>query len=155
MEKGKFPPVLIAVLVLLVIAVGVYIGVTHMMFQDSYRPSVSSSSAVSLVKNDPVAVAYMSDNFKVSSWRATKTTLIKGTELVSDISGNLIGNTAEGTRIWKVEIMERTCACPAPNNLYVVEGYVDASTGEVLHVRTMKAPEKNYEKETCASTACH
>lgn len=154
MEKGRLPVVLIGVLALLILAGGIYAGAVHLK-ADSRELNVSSASAVSLVQNDPTAVAYMSDNFRVSGWRATKTTLVEGAELAANIPADLNGSTAEGTRAWKVEIMERTCACPAPNNLYVVEGYVDASTGEILHVRTMKAPEKNYEKETCASTACH
>ncbi|MCQ6962609.1 hypothetical protein [Methanolobus chelungpuianus] len=154
MEKGRFPVVLTGVLALLILAGGIYAGAVHLK-ADSRELNVNSTRAVSLVQDDPAAAAYMSDNFRVSGWRATKTTLIEGAELAGNIPANLSASTADDTRVWKVEIMERTCACPAPNNLYVVEGYVDASTGEVLHVRTMKAPEKNYERETCASTACH
>lgn len=154
MEKRTFPAVLIGFLALLILVGGIYLGVVHLKTQDSGGLNVSSSRALALIQEDPTAAAYISDNFKVSSWGVTKTTLIEGTEFLNGTSGNS-GSSVNSDQVWKVEIMERTCACPSPNKLYVVEGYVDASTGDILSVKTMKAPEANYEKETCASTACH
>ncbi len=155
MGKSKFPVVLLGFLVLLILVGGIYLGMVHLKDQNPGGLNVSSSRAVNLVENYPSAVAYMSDNFRVSSWRATKTTLIQRAELLNSTPEDFDSSAAYGDQIWKVEIMERTCACPAPNELYVVEGYVDASTGNILHVKTMTALEKNYERETCASTACH
>ncbi|WP_292463124.1 hypothetical protein [Methanolobus sp.] len=155
MGKSKFPVVLLGSLVLLILAGGIYLGMVHLKDQNPAGLNVSSSGAVNLVENYPAAVAYMSDNFRVSSWRETKTTLIQRAEFLNSTPEDLDSSAVNGDQVWKVEIMERTCACPAPNELYVVEGYVDASTGNILHVKTMTAPEKNYEKETCASTACH
>ncbi|AFV24302.1 hypothetical protein Mpsy_2096 [Methanolobus psychrophilus R15] len=155
MEKSRFPAVLLGVLVILLLLGGIYLGMVHLKAQNPGGMNVSSSRAVNMIKNDSAAAAFISDNFKVSSWRATKTTLIQGAEFLNSTQDDPDSNAAYGDRVWKVEIMERTCACPAPSELYVVEGYVDADTGHVLYVKTMTAPEKNYEKETCASTACH
>ncbi|MDP2217560.1 MAG: hypothetical protein Q8J68_09765 [Methanolobus sp.] len=155
MEKSRFPAVLLGVLVLLLLLGGIYLGMVHLKAQNPGGLNVSSSRAVNMIETNPAAAAFISDNFKVSSWRATKTTLIQRAEFLNSTQDDPDSNAAYGDRVWKVEIMERTCACPAPNELYVVEGYVDADTGNILYVKTMKAPEKNYEKETCASTACH
>jgi hypothetical protein len=155
MEKSRFPAVLLGVLVLLLLLGGIYLGMVHLKAQNPGGMNVSSSGAVNMIENDPAAAAFISDNFKVSSWRATKTTLIQRAEFLNSTQDDPDSSAAHGDQVWKVEIMERTCACPAPNELYVVEGYVDADTGNILYVKTMKAPEKNYEKETCASTACH
>jgi len=155
MDKSKFPAVLLGVLVLLTLIGCIYLGMVHLEAQNPAGLNVSSSRAVNLIEGNPAATAFISDNFKVSSWRATKTTLIPRAEFLNSTQDDPDSSAAYGDQVWKVEIMERTCACPAPNELYVVEGYVDASTGNILHVKTMIAAEKNYERETCASTACH
>jgi hypothetical protein len=155
MEKSRFPAFLLGVLVLLILLGGIYLGMVHLKAQNPGGMNVSSSRALNMIENDPAAAAFISDNFKVSSWRATKTTLIQRAQFLNSTQEDSDSSAVYSDHIWKVEIMERTCACPAPNELYVVEGYVDAGMGNILHVKTMTAPEKNYEKETCASTACH
>ncbi|KXS44611.1 hypothetical protein HWN40_12280 [Methanolobus zinderi] len=112
--------------------------------------NINSSQAVSIVKSDSNASEFIENKFKVSDWRATKTTFMEQT---TEDQNNTLQNGAD--RFWKVEIMERTCACPGTSTLYVVEAYVDADTGDLISVETMRAPEKDYEKTTCSSTSCH
>ncbi|MDW7732190.1 MAG: hypothetical protein SCH66_07160 [Methanolobus sp.] len=150
MEKSQFP--FFAALVLILIVGGAYIGMGYLDELTSKEPdvNVSPSQAISIVESDANASAFIEKNFKVPKWRVVKTTFTENT------TGNL-SNTAsyEADRVWKVEMMERTCACPSPSTLYVVEGYVNADTEELISVRTMKASEGDYEKRTCASTSCH
>ena len=91
---------------------------------------------------------YMSGNFKKPELRGNKTMLVLGFET---------NNSAlqEDETYWKVEMMERNCACSGIKPLYVVESYVSAYTGEIANLTTGSVLESQYEKETCASTACH
>jgi len=83
-------------------------------------------------------------------WRVVRATLIH--ESLYDLNGSKV---LEGENIWKVEILERTCACSSISNLYVVEGYVSASTGEILRIEKKLVSEINYDKATCSNTVCH
>lgn len=112
--------------------------------------NISASRAIQTVVNDSDASAYLSENFRVPEWRAVRTTLI--CHSTYDLNGTEI---REGEDVWKVEIMERNCACAGVNSLYVIEGYVSADTGELLDVSTKISSESGYEKATCSSTACH
>ncbi|MCQ1535823.1 hypothetical protein FTO70_09060 [Methanosarcina sp. KYL-1] len=112
--------------------------------------NISASGAIKNVANDSIASTYISEHFRVPEWRVVKTTLIRNTAY--DLNGSTV---REGEDVWKVEILERTCACAGVNTLYVIEGYVSADTGEVLNVSTKMASEENYERTTCSATSCH
>lgn len=150
MEKNQFP--FLAALVLILIVGGAYIGMGYLDELTNKEPdvNVSSSLAISIVESDANASAFIEKNFKVPNWRIVKTTFTDNTR---DNPGN--NASYEADRFWKVEMMERTCACPSPSTLYVVEGYVNADTGELISVNTTRASESDYEKRTCASTSCH
>ncbi|WP_406656237.1 hypothetical protein V7O62_10310 [Methanolobus sp. ZRKC2] len=150
MEKRKFHPLIAFTLIL--VAGGAYLGMGYLDQLTNEEPDVNinSSQAVSIVKNDANASAFIEKNFKVPNWRVIKTTFMESPVENSNNSVPYAGN-----RTWKVEMMERTCACPGTSTLYVVEGYVNVNTGELISVSTMKASERNYEKKTCASTSCH
>lgn len=150
MEKNQFS--FLAAFALILIVGGAYIGMGYLDEFTYQEPdvNVSSSQAISIVKSDANASTFIEKNFKVSDWRVQKTTFVESSK------DNLKNNTPyEAESVWKIEIMERTCACPSPSTLYVVEGYVDADNGNLINVTTMKASEKDYEKKTCASTSCH
>lgn len=112
--------------------------------------NVSASRAIQTVVNDSNASAYLSENFRVPEWRVIRTTLIRHSTY--DLNGTAV---QKGEDVWKVELMERNCACAGVNSLYVIEGYVSAETGELLDVSTKITSESGYEKATCSSTACH
>jgi len=109
----------------------------------------NSSQAVKITMNDSVASAYMSHYFKEPDWRITRTTFVQETPYDQN------GTAMQGYDIWKVEIMERSCACQKISDLYVLEGYVSADTGEVLEISKQKVSEREYDKQTCATTVCH
>lgn len=111
--------------------------------------NINSSQAVEIVINDSDVADYMSRYYKEPDWRVTRTTLVQETPYDQN------GTALQESNVWKVEIMERSCACQKISNLYVVEGYVSADSGEVLEVSKMKVSEREYEKQTCASTVCH
>ncbi|MGP8319363.1 MAG: hypothetical protein ACT6FD_01020 [Methanosarcinaceae archaeon] len=92
----------------------------------------------------------MSSNFKVPDWRVIRATMVENTTY--DINGSII---QKGDNFWKIEIMERSCACSGVKNLYVIEGHVSADTGELIHLSTKSISESKYDKVTCASTECH
>ena len=150
MEKSQYP--LLIAFILITIAGGAYIGIGYLDELTYEEPdvNVNSTQAISIVKNNANASAFIEKNFKVPDWGVEKATFIEGTV---DGSNNNTQYKIEG--VWKVEIMERTCACPSTSKLYVVEGYVNADTGELSNASTMKASERDYEKKTCASTSCH
>lgn len=111
---------------------------------------VNASQAIKIVINDSNVSTYISEYFAIADWRVVRATLIH--DSLYDLNGNVI---QEGNNSWKVELMERSCACGGISDLYVVEGYVSASTGEILKLETKIVSENMYEKTTCASTVCH
>jgi hypothetical protein len=113
------------------------------------RPNFNGSQAVEITMNDPIASDYMSRHFKEPDWRVTRTTFVQETPYDQN------GTAMQGYDIWKVEIMERSCACQKISDLYVVEGYVLANTGEVLEISKQIVSESEYDKRTCATTVCH
>ncbi|MEZ5334759.1 MAG: hypothetical protein R2741_05735 [Methanolobus sp.] len=112
------------------------------IFQD---PNITGEEATEIVLSDSNISKYYSSVFVVQDWRVTTTTLV-------DEAPN--GNTSE-RGVWKVEIMERTCACSGVKPLNVIEGYVSASNGELYEVNIKYVSESEYDKETCSSTSCH
>lgn len=113
------------------------------------RSNFNSSQAVEITMNDSVASDYMSRYFMEPDWRVTRTTLVQETPYDQN------GTAMQQSNVWKVEIMERSCACQKISDLYVLEGYVSADTGEVLEISKQKVSERNYDKQTCATTVCH
>ncbi|HJH32645.1 MAG TPA: hypothetical protein C5S50_10850 [Methanosarcinaceae archaeon] len=111
---------------------------------------VNASNAIKIVGNNSSAVAYISSNFKVPDWRVVRATMIENATY--EINGSII---QEGNNFWKIEMMERSCACSGVKDLYVVEGHVSPYTGELTYLSTKSVSESKYEKTTCASTDCH
>lgn len=136
----------VIILISVIIAVSACIDLTELQGEPQIK--INASQAIEIVKKDPVAVEYMSENFSRPEWRGNKTALVQGFET---------NNSAlqEDETYWKVEMMERNCACSGIKSLYVVESYVSPYTGEIANLTTGEVLESNYEKETCATTACH
>ncbi|MGP8321057.1 MAG: hypothetical protein ACT6FE_01835 [Methanosarcinaceae archaeon] len=111
---------------------------------------INASCAIKIVANNSSAVAYMSDNFKMPDWRIVRASMAKNTTY--DINGSIMH---EGNDYWKIEMMERSCACSGIKDLYVVEGHVSPDTGELILISTKSISESKYDKATCASTECH
>lgn len=142
-DMVKSRPLLIAVLAVVVCAgiVGAYI----LLVPDDSKMPVSDSQAIGILMNNSSASEYYSQYYKVSDWRVNATTLVNS-------SPN--GSTSDNG-VWKVDIMERDCACSGVKELYVIEGYVSASDGELFEVSTKHVSESEYDKKTCSSTSCH
>ena len=111
---------------------------------------VDGRQAVEIVAQDPDAQQYLSEHFTVPEWRVVKTTFVQ--DSLYAINGSLI---QEDQPYWKVEMLERTCACSTVKDLFVVEGHVSTETGELMNLTTGQVMESQYEKQTCASTVCH
>ncbi|MDK2824857.1 MAG: hypothetical protein PWQ63_1835 [Methanolobus sp.] len=141
MEKNKkYVIAVIAVLILVGIA-----GAYTYLGTDSADTKVNSSEAVSIVENDPMAINYSEEYFHVEGWRVTNTELLD----------SVPNSTVQDNSVWRVRIMERSCACSGIKDLFVIEGYVSSSTGELLGIETKSVLESEYDKKTCSSTSCH
>ncbi len=112
--------------------------------------NITSSQAQKIVMNNSKAATYYNTNYYMPDWRVNRTTIVN--ENVPDMYGRFITPKED---VWKVEIMERTCACNDIKPIYVIEGYVSTDTGEVFNISTKKILETSYNASTCASTACH
>lgn len=143
MGNGKLLHALLVVAILSILFASAYM----MKMEELPDTNISGSEAISMVSNNSSASEYMSVYFKTPEWRISQATIIDPS------SDNVTVNSDE--LLWKVELMERSCACSTIKDLYVVEAYVSSSTGEVLDVKTMSVLESEYDKKTCASTACH
>lgn len=141
MENNRLPIIAVIAVAALIGIMGAY---TFLIPQGDV-PAVSSAEAIGVVKNDSMAIEYFESYFKVDDWRVTSTVLV-------DSVPN--GTVREGG-VWRVRIMERSCACSGIKDLFVIEGYVSANTGELLNIETKSVLESEYDKKTCSSTSCH
>lgn len=107
---------------------------------------INATRAIAITAQNQSAKEYIETNFKVPEWRVVKTTLL------NDSSGNNVG---KGGPVWKVEMMERSCACSSIKDLYVIESYISADTGNIINLTTGPVLESHYDKATCATTTCH
>lgn len=112
--------------------------------------NVNSTQAIEIVLNQPNATDYYNQHFRISELRVNNTTLVYGN--VPNMNNIKI---ATDEPIWKVNIMERTCACSGIQPLYVIEGYVSATSGQCLNLSTKEVSEAEFPMSTCASTLCH
>ncbi|MCM1986467.1 hypothetical protein [Methanococcoides seepicolus] len=151
MQRSNLVVAAVAVVVLFcLVGVGlVYASYSQQEDNLQLRSNFNVSQAVEITMNDSVASDYMSRYFKEPDWRLTRTTFVQETPYDQN------GTAMQANNIWKVEIMERSCACQKISDLYVLEGYVSADTGEVLEISKQKVSEREYEKQTCATTVCH
>ena len=97
-----------AFLLFITIIVGaVFVNNSHQSINDTEPLTrINASCAIKIVANNSSAVAYMSSNFKVPDWRVVRATMVENTTY--DINGSII---QEGNNFWKIEMMERSCAC--------------------------------------------
>ncbi len=148
--KSSQIPAMIAVAAFIITLVGVSILVLQYPPQPEKEYDVSSLQAHRIVMNDINASTYYRTYFHVQDWRVNRTTIVNGN--IPDMYGMLIMPEED---IWKVQVMERTCACAGIKPIYVIEGYVSTDSGEVFNISTKKVLETSYDASTCASTACH
>ena len=108
---------------------------------------INASEAELIISQDQIALDYMSENFVRAEWRAVSVSLLMNStnELEDDKTYPL----------WDVKIMERTCACNSIKDLYVIEGQVSPTTGEIIDITAGLVLESKYDKQMCASTICH
>ena len=108
---------------------------------------INASEAELIISQDQIAQDYMSENFERPEWRAVSVSLLmNSTNELED------GKTYP---LWDVKIMERTCACNSIKDLYVIEGQVSPTTGEIIDITAGLVLESKYDKQMCASTICH
>lgn len=148
--KSSQIPAMIAVAAFIITLVGVSILVLQYPPQPEKEYDVSSLQAHRIVMNDINASTYYRTYFHVQDWRVNRTTIVNGN--IPDMYGMPITPEED---IWKVQVMERTCACAGIKPIYVIEGYVSTDSGEVFNISTKKVLETSYDASTCASTACH
>lgn len=141
---------LIAMAALIIMLVGGGIITVQQMLMHKNEYNINSSQAQIILLNDSNVSMYYKTFFHVQDWRVNRTTIVNGS--IPDLYGKPVTPTED---VWKVEIMERTCACAGIKPIYVIEGYVSTETGEVFNVSTKKVSETSYEASTCASTTCH
>ncbi|OPY18485.1 MAG: hypothetical protein A4E24_01898 [Methanomethylovorans sp. PtaU1.Bin093] len=148
--KSSQIPAMIAVAVFIITLVGVSILVMQYPPQTEKEYDISSLQAHRIVMNDSNVSTYYRTYFHVQDWRVNRTTIVNGS--IPDMYGMPITPEED---VWKVQVMERTCACAGIKPIYVIEGYVSTDSGEVFNISTMKVLETSYDASTCASTACH
>ncbi|MCK5217230.1 MAG: hypothetical protein KAJ93_05550 [Methanosarcinales archaeon] len=112
--------------------------------------TINESQAINITQMNQTTQDYFSDNFINEEWRLVRATLLNET------SQNVNNSTYQGEfPVWKVEMMERTCACNSIKKLHVIKGYVSPYTGEVFNVSTGMVLETQYDIQSCASLDCH
>jgi hypothetical protein len=112
--------------------------------------TINESQAINITQMNQTTQDYFSDNFINEEWRLVRATLLNET------SQNVNNSTYQGEfPVWKVEMMERTCACNSIKKLHVIEGYVSPYSGEVFNVSTGMVLETQYDIQSCASLDCH
>jgi hypothetical protein len=141
---------MLVVAALIILLIGVGIVVVLQPSQNEREYNINSLQAQGIVLNDSNVSMYYKTYFHVQDWRVNRTTIVNGN--IPDMYGTPITPEED---VWKVELMERSCACAGIKPIYVIEGYVSTDTGEVFNTTTKKVQENEYDASTCASTACH
>ena len=142
---------LVLLLLITIVAGAIFINNSYKSVNETEPITwINALCAIKIVANNSSSVAYMLNNLKVPDWRVIRATMVENTTY--DINGSII---QKGDNFWKIEIMERSCACSGVKNLNVIEGYVSPNTGELIHLSTKSISESKYDKVTCASTECH
>jgi len=118
--------------------------------KDRIEIKINDSEAIDIVSQNITAQEYFSDHFKNEQWRLVRATLVN--ETFNEINESTYH---KGYAVWKVEMMERPCACSGIRELYVIEGYVSPFTGELTNITTDQVLESQYDKQICASIDCH
>lgn len=152
MKHSQLPIIIVVALFALLLIGGSIIAVQQSLNNGNknHDYNINSSQAQKIVLNDTRAAIYYTTYFHVKDWRVNRTTIVSGK--IPDMHGALITPEED---IWKVEVMERTCACAGIKPIHVIEGYVSTNTGEVFNISTKNVLENSYDNSTCASTACH
>ncbi|WP_370575765.1 hypothetical protein [Methanomethylovorans sp.] len=148
--KSSQLPAMIAVAAFIFTLVAVSIIVIQQSSQHENDHNISSIQARMIMMNDSNTSTYYNTYFHVQDWRVNRTTIVNGK--IPNMYGTPITPEED---VWKVEVMERTCACAGIKPIYVIEGYVSTDTGEIFNISTKKVSETSYDASTCASTACH
>jgi hypothetical protein len=143
-----FGLIAVAALIIMLVGGGIITFQQRLMHENKYN--INSSQAQIILLNDSNISMYYKTFFHVQDWRVNRTTIANGS--IPDMHGKTVTPKED---VWKVEIMERTCACAGIKPIYVIEGYVSTETGEVFNVSTKKVSETSYNASTCASTTCH
>ena len=141
MENNRLPIIAVIAVVVLIGIMGAY----TFLVPHGDAPGISSAEAIGVVENDSMAMEYSGSHFKVEEWRVTST----------DLVDSVPNGTVQEDGIWRVRIMERSCACSGVKDLFVIEAYVSVDTGELLMIETKSVLESEYDKKTCSSTSCH
>lgn len=141
------PAILSLVIIILLVTAFINISAPDRTGEDA---GFNASYAIDVTASHPQARDYMASHFKVPEWRVVNASLV--TDAVYDADNNII---QEGHPVWKVLMMERSCACSSVKDLYVVEAFVSPDTGEIISLTTGPVLESQYDKQTCASTTCH
>ena len=112
--------------------------------------TINESQAINITQMNQTAQKYFTDYFTKEEWRLVRATLL------NESTQNVNNSTYHGEfPVWKVEMMERTCACNSIKKLHVIEGYVSPHTGEVFNITTGMVLETRYDIQSCASLDCH
>ena len=118
--------------------------------KDRIEIKINDSEAIDIVSQNETAEEYFVDNFKNEQWRLVRATLVN--KAFNEINESTYH---EEDAVWKVEMMERSCACSGIKKLFVIEGYVSPFTGELTNITTDQVLESQYDKQICASIDCH
>ncbi|MBC7086380.1 MAG: hypothetical protein H5T43_08505 [Methanomethylovorans sp.] len=144
------PATIAAVVVVIVMLITVTFLVSRESLQEAKDYPITPLQAQLIVLNDSNVSLYYKNYFHVEDWRVNRTTIVDGK--IPDMNGTYIKPEED---VWKVEIMERSCACFGIKPIYVIEGYVSTQTGNIFNISTKKVMETSYDASTCASTQCH
>lgn len=104
---------------------------------------VSGEEALMIVKNEPTASSFISENFGEPSDR------IERVALIWDIKTD--------TYRWEIEIQERTCGCMLneTEGVTILRALLDPVTGQMYNLSTrVGVPEDQIKREACEK-GCH
>jgi hypothetical protein len=118
--------------------------------KDRKEFKINDSEAIDIVSQNETVKEYFIDHFNNEQWRLVRAILVN--ETFNELNESTYH---KGYAVWKVQIMERSCACSGIKKLYVIEGYVSPFTGELTNITTGQVLESQYDKQICASIDCH
>ena len=137
----------IFLVICMIVVVVIIVNFTGQQESGEVVYEINASEAEFIISQDQIAQDYMSENFEIPEWRAVSVSLLMNS--TDELEDN------KTYPLWDVKIMERTCACNSIKDLYVIEGQVSPTTGEIIDITAGLVLESKYDKQMCASTICH
>ncbi|HID26551.1 MAG TPA: hypothetical protein EYP22_01725 [Methanosarcinales archaeon] len=101
---------------------------------------IDPNQAINIAKNNETISEFLKSKFKNPNLRLERVSLVQ---------------EKSEKFMWKVELFERSCACPGDRKAYIATALINPETGTVENVDARERLESEISKGSCRTEHCH